>query len=356
MKQIKPKKLIILAAAIILIFGLLTGCGDSEPALNLPANEANTYQPAAGNSDTTGGNETPPETGAQEAPQDTPAENHQAPIVTHTHNITVINVTFGEAEIIPTALSMGDAAQLGAQYIQDVFGESINGMYVDMSFENWEHMTRATWHGAVSVNRRNTLEHRARMNELNEMFMERYNAGEDVDEIHEDMRDLFLTNTYTPARFYFSIDAETGMRIDISQLSYARANQPMQDPMAMETYIENEWGGDWTAAFEADVPAQEKEEIAQLAMQYAQRHFNTTTVTEIDSGTAFASLIYVGDGNFDRYYSMFFTVTDETGRNATVSIIVNGRELTSISTSANDMIPFEMEEGAFEARERGSED
>ena len=44
--------------------------------------------------------------------------------------------------ISAAAMSMENAAQIGAQYIWDVFGESIDGMYVEMMFANWPSQSR----------------------------------------------------------------------------------------------------------------------------------------------------------------------------------------------------------------------
>ena len=332
MRQSRLYKIIITTASILAILGLLGGCGNDEPAQAAPDNSNIRYQPYQS------------ATNENASSLENPAENNQVPLnVTHTHNVTVINTTFESVAVNPTALSAEDAAQVGAQYIQDIFGYSINGMYVELEFTNWEHMTRTLWNGAVTVSRRDTLEQRARMNELNDEIMARYEAGEDMDDIHEDMADSFREFTYTLARFYFTIDGITGKRIDIRQMTPSMLNQPTPDHDAMEAYIEREWDGDWGAAFEAEISPQEESEFSQLAMEYAQRQFNTTTVASVEFNGAFASLIYTGGGNFTREYFINFLATDETDREAHISFEKASGAIISIHSMGNDFVPIEWE-------------
>jgi len=339
--QMKHQKLIKILTAVLamaIAVALLVGCGNDETA---PAASNNINTSQSPSDDIPRGSDT--------SDQD-PSQNHA-----QSFNLTTINTTFDDVQISSTAMSMEDAAQIGANYILDIFGESIDGMYVELEFSDWDHMTRTLWNGSVSVNRRNTLEHRARLNELNEEFMARYNAGEDIEDIQADMGDLFLNYNYTLARFYFAIDAVTGKRINLWQSTPEMINQQIPDPMAMDEYVEREWGGDWGAAFEADATPQQKEEFGQLAMMYAQRHFNTTTVIDVSFSNAFANLIYAGNGNFNRTVSVTFVATDETGREAMVTIGMDNRVLSSISTISNDFVPFDYEMMAEEFERRPTE-
>ena len=325
----RTKKAILATVATIAAIGLFAGCSNDEPAQTMANTERNTYQSARVD------NTNPPGGAA-------PEEN-RPPDTVHADGMTITNTSFEGVEVNPLALSMEEAARIGAQYILDIFGESIDGMYVELEFSAWEHMTRPLWNGAVSTNNRNTLGQRAWLNELNEKFMARYNAGESMEDIQADMMDLFLEHTYTPARFYFAIDAITGKRINMWKPAQETLNQPVAEPMAMEEYIEREWGGDWTAAFEAEITPQEEEELSQRALIYAQGHFNTTAVVSVEFSNANASLSYAGNGNFNRESFATFIAIDETGREATISIGVRNRALNSISTGHNDFIPMEFE-------------
>jgi len=78
-------------------------------------------------------------------------------------------------------------------------------------------------------------------------------------------------------------------------------------------------------------------------MEYAQRHFESTAVLSVEFSNSFASLIYVGNGNFNRVYSANFYAIDETGRGAHITFELANRIMNSISTISNDFIPFDDE-------------
>ncbi|MCL2572127.1 MAG: hypothetical protein FWE11_06955 [Defluviitaleaceae bacterium] len=336
MKQQNLMKALTTVLAMVVVTALLYGCGSDEAIHASTNNNSNTYQSTSDNS-----------TEAPVTPDEVPLSNNS-----QTFNLTTINTTFEEMELSPAALSLEDAAQIGARYIQDIFGESIDGMYVELEFSDWEHVTRSLWNGAVSVTRRNTLEDRAQLREINEVFSARLEAGEDFEDVNADMEGLFRDFIYTPARFYFVIDAVTGQRINIWKMAPAALNRPLPHYMSTQEYIDREWDGDWESAFEAHVSPQEIEEISQLAMVYAQRHFNTTVVVDLVFDSAFAVLLYAGNGNFDRDASVVFLATDETGREAHLTFELSSRTLTSISTMNNDFIPFEFDYEMMEGGER----
>jgi len=280
---------------------------------------------------------------------DNPAQDNAQPSeVLHTHNAIIINTSHEGVEVDPTALSIEEAAQVGAQYILDIFGESIDGMYLELEFADWGHVTRTLWHGAVSVNNRNILENRARNNELNDIFVARLEAGEEAEDIMADMADMFRSYSYTQARFYFFIDAITGERIDIWQSIHVHPHH-MDESIALHEYIAQEWGDDWEAAFAVDITQQEKDALSQIATEYAQRHFNNSTVISTDFENAFASFIYAG-GGFNRDPSATFLATNNVGREARITIHLGSNTVTSINTMSNDFIPMDVE--AFEG-ERG---
>ena len=52
-------------------------------------------------------------------------------------------------EISAQAMSMEDAAQIGAEYIWEVFGTCIDGMHIEMHFSDWDWHARTHWHGTV---------------------------------------------------------------------------------------------------------------------------------------------------------------------------------------------------------------
>jgi len=343
----KQSKILLISMAVLAML-IMGGCSGGNSAQELTNNETDISQPSptenADNSDN--------------AVQDNAVQdNLQPPAALNAHNVTIFNTSLENTGISPMTLSLEDAAQIGIQYIMDIFGENVDGMYMDLEFSNWDHIARTLWHGAVSENNRNTLENRARNNELSDIFMARYEAGEDPEDIMADMSDMFLNNSYVPAQFYFFIDANTGERIDIWRSTQVH-NHAMDESIALHDYIEQEWGDDWEAAFAVDVDPQEKEMLRHMAMEYAQRHFNNSVIARVDFESASTSFIYAG-GRFNRDPFVTFLATNDAGREARVAIHLRSHTVTSITSMGNDFIPMDIE--AFDGervyrREEGNDD
>ncbi|MCL2404814.1 MAG: hypothetical protein FWC92_04620 [Defluviitaleaceae bacterium] len=317
MKQ--ARILVFLVAVAAMLF--LAGCGDNQPS---PTEIASVT-----------GNET--QDNNTQDNQQSPETSQPTDVVAH--NLRIVNTTHENTIIHPMALPLEDAAQIGARYIMDIYGISIDNMYVELEYANWEHMTRTLWQGAVSVTNRNTLASRARMNELNDIITQRYDAGEEWEDIMLDMNDLFLENSYVMAQYYFVIDAVTGKRIDIWQILQEHT-PTMDESIPLHEYIEQHWGNDWDTAFEYTLPPQQIDELGQIATAYAQRHFYNTTIANMHFENAFVGFIYDG-GGFRRDPSAAFIFTDETGREARVVIHVASHAAQSITTMSNDFIPFD---------------
>lgn len=346
MKQSLVKKIFLAAFATVVTAGLLVGCGEDTPS-----DIVRDYAPASANNvgtpgtDASGGEDTQG-TGYGGDGGTGYATDHEGPIFNapHVANVTVIDIAFDTTPILSQAMTLDSAAQVGAQYIYDIFGRDITGMYVELEFSNWDHMTRPLWHGSVSANNRNTLHRRNRSSELHEEFFARYDLGEDREAIIQDLEGFMYYTAYHPADFYFVIDAITGKRIDIwISLPHMRGGLTIEQSDALSEYIEREWDGDWSAAHEIELSQQEMDELRQLAEAAAQRHFEGTTVVSIDQGTASTNFIYQGNGIFDREASAFFTATDETGRDAMVTVHNNTRQVIGVSTMGNDF-----DDSAFE--------
>jgi len=258
-------------------------------------------------------------------------------------NLTVLNTSF-EGEIpSPLALSMEDAAQIGAQYIWDIFGERIDGMYVEMQFAGWDHMSRELWLGSVSNSNRDTVARRNRANELHNEIIARMEAGEDRDYIIESMGDISRFSMYVPGDFYFVIDAITGERIDIWRLAAINNRGfTMEEHEFLNDYIEREWGGDWSLLFAEVTDDSRAEVFSSIAKNYAQIHFTNTVIVDAVFMEAF-SFPAVRGTTVTHHISFSFNITDETGRVATVTLDENGALMT-ITTSVNDIIPSEIRE------------
>ena len=315
----KQSRILLIFVAVLAIL-IVVGCSNNQPA-------------TVANGDTTQGNQDNP-----------PQDNVQATEAPNVRNMTIINVSPEGAVIGSNAMSIEAAVQVGLQYIYDIFGERIADMYIDMEFSEWEHLTRPLWHGAVSDNLRNTVENRARISELNDKFMARLDAGEESEDVFEDMSELFGAVSYSPARFYFFIDAITGERIDIWKTSPARM-QVVDESIQLHEYIDQKWDGDWDAAFEVDISPEEIYELGQIARAYAQRQFNNAAIADMNFENAFQAFTYSGGGFIREPYANF-SVTNDAGRIAWVSISVEHRRVSSINTMSNDVVPMDMYEGA----------
>ena len=275
-------------------------------------------------------------------------------------NITAIDTTFRSTDdrqgvdINPAALSPESAAQIGAQYIWDVFGESIDGMFVEVSFDDWEFNTRSHWRGAVTINNRYTLEQReeweVKMAELMAEIDARIYAGEDPDEVHQDVFGNIEHHEYVTALFYFTIDALTGKRIDIWQATPFRIFTE-EESQILNEYMQNMDRDISGTMFNANLTPQEKVALSQMASDYAARHFNNTTVMNTSFTNASNNIDIDLEGNvvFLPGFASF-DVTDSAGRVASISINLNLNKVTSISTIQNDMLPFEFD--YFDASER----
>ena len=299
-------------------------------------------------------------------------------------NLTVINITmintpespyWGVDRIDPLALSPEAAAAIGAQYIYDVFGVCIDGMYVDMEYSNWSHMTRSQWSGTVSGHNRDTLAQRAEMQKqmaeinaralvLNEEFEARVEAGEDPDEIRyifDELNSMAVFHAFDPGDFFFAIDAITGERIDIQRQANAFIRAPefldheeaMARSLILRDYIETNFDGCWETAMTVNLTPQEIAALQQEVERLAPIQFVNTAVTSIEFNGAFNTIFLDDDLNINTGHgSASFYVTDETGRVAMVSILLDSMEVILITSSRNDVERSVFAEDTVHVRER----
>ena len=240
-----------------------------------------------------------------------PSEGFVAP------NLTLLECRWQGDVVVPeSAMSKEDAAQIGAQYIWDVFGESIDGMYVSMGFEDWPNSTRTFWRGSVGQS-------------------EAFNRDSDI-------------------FFSFLIDAVTGQRIDID-------NGMSGIPMFIEEADIEEimsWRFSVMDSGYFEMSAQEQKDFVglsndmleaykQTALELASRHFNNSEVTDIVLGTAWGISLGIApvrgaDGTLTfGLGSLTFTATDNTGREAYITIPAGpgATHTIYVGTSHNDIIP-----------------
>jgi len=226
-------------------------------------------------------------------------------------NITIYMAPWQTDEIPSDAMPAEEAARVGEAYIYDVFGKSIDGMYVMMHYMDcWLRPEKGRWMGTVSLSQ-----------EEND-----WGALVGVGLSPSDIM------------FSFTVDSTTGERLDIS---YTPLNSP-------PVVIEHDTQVLWESAQGQAVLAMDNIELAvftgitpermeiytQVAYELAQAHFNNTTVQNITlgrsiitpSGPQYLQGIHVlldtcENGNiFGTPVGLEFTATDHTGQEAIISI------------------------------------
>ena len=229
--------------------------------------------------------------------------------------------------ISPNALSMDEAALLGAYYIWDVFGVCIDGKYVRMLYSAHRFLSRTLWTGAVSTN-------------LEALIPQ---PG--------------VASSYIRGRTYqFVIDGVTGDRIDIWQFSQDHG-PPSQEELeahmnSRNAIVRSGWFNMSLEEQKAKIglTPEQLEAYTQLAIERASRHFNTSTVVEIFLGDNSPNPVLTIDGSVDENGEeifvlvwLLFTAIDCTGREASVSIPAQTAGWrfpgTGVATLHNDFLP-----------------
>ena len=206
------------------------------------------------------------------------------------------------------AIDVYEAAMVGARYIWDMFGESIDGMHITLWYTAWPSHTRSYWTGTVS--------------------------------------DTYEDSMGNQTRFHFVIDAITGERIDIGRVA-------VMDESVGAALREGRRSADGTGDSISDeilrlrlahyyVP-EDIDFLTQRVKEIAAIHFTNTLVESAlfrglnaDAGT----IGFDENGNLTVLsYVANFTVTDSTGRTAFITFHTDTGELAHLSTQHNDVIP-----------------
>ena len=199
------------------------------------------------------------------------------------------------------ALSPEDAAQIGARYVWDMFGECMDGKYVGLWYADWTSQIRRYWVGQFA--------------ESEEAF---YNSQ---------------------LLFMFFIDAVTGERIDINVL-YSIERCDEHDAMFARAREDGSLLELRTSIGNDEVPEQLNEYI-EAATEIASRHFINTEVVNVEFLAINASNFgFDENGNIIGIArQLSFRVTDNTGRTAYMSIYQETKTLRHLHTQHNDIIP-----------------
>jgi len=247
----------------------------------------------------------------------------EAPVEETTFTPPTLTVLANPEQYIHTAppayaLSMEEAAQIGARYLWDVFDMDINGMYVDMLFISHASHINPWWLGTVA-------------------------ASENA------VRWTYEASEYYAPLATFIINGITGARSDIRYIGVIDRSPPT--PEESERIWTGRMGLLEIGWFEmshaeqiefANFSPEAMENYKQAAMDFAVRHFNTSTVVDVQLHSINAAgLIVSGDESVLDIAWIGFYATDDTGREA--NIILPPEDATSrivsISTQHNDFVP-----------------
>ncbi|MCL2361447.1 MAG: WG repeat-containing protein [Defluviitaleaceae bacterium] len=202
--------------------------------------------------------------------------------------------------LTPNALSATEAAHEGSKYVWEMFGTDITGKTVSMYVDNFPSSTRTHWNGVVFS-------------------------------VHP-IYDMVI-------HYRFSIDTVTGERIAIA----------VADWFPIEEHGETVSGGSHERLIEI---------FTEIAADYAQRHFNFSTVESVSyegmrSLADYQTILECDEGvehtviqgNFPCHAIMNgetlmdFTAVDNTGRSARLAISMERMSLNALTTGHNDIMP-----------------
>ena len=236
-------------------------------------------------------------------------EGYQAPSIT-----VVEDNTRSMADRSANSLTAEEAAALAAQYIWDVFDESIDDATVEIYYMSFPSSTRPYWFGNVITGTGMQMLQMPVIDEDGNYVLDEkgYVRMEDYREIEVQI-----------FSFYFTIDAVTGERVSIHRDMSTELNVidfDLAPPITQE-----------------DVDA-ENERLRILSDQYlphvrevAQKHFNNTKVESVEFALGF--------GRFYGMPQILFIAIDETGREANIVFNVNSEQVISLCTQGNDIVP-----------------
>jgi hypothetical protein len=220
-----------------------------------------------------------------------------------TYKLTVVsNDNGGDSQNRPKKAAMGykQAAQIGANYIQKIFGESIDGKAVEMVYAAWPHSSKTYWIGDVFVDKSKIP---------NTPYFER-------------------TDDDSPFLYRFSIDAVTGEWVRITEKQPKPQVSKVKETMGLDRFLAL-----------MDQPPDGIDEYIKIAKAFAQKHFTKTKVVDAEflryicnanKGSIFAIEIY------EKGAVVCIAVTDDTGRVAEVDVDMDTKRAYSLDTSNSD--------------------
>jgi len=218
----------------------------------------------------------------------------------------VLQVFDSPYSIPAAAMSPEDAAQIGAHYIWDVFGTNIDGILVQMSFNDPSEMLNSWWEGYVLADEHN---------------------------------------------YSFTIDSITGERIDlirfqVHDIEDSTARWELRQAAEEDNFNALAAIGWWDMDIDEQIAFagvfSEVIEHGQTALTLAMRHFNNSVVRNIRLESlhvdSLMPLSATGVTNIDSFQ---FVVTDSNGREAYIHLYTSGTPYScfvNIITQHNNLV------------------
>ena len=229
--------------------------------------------------------------------------------------LSVYDATDKTVAVNPNAISAEEAAELGAQYIWDMFGESIDGKAVVMTYCVWPSHTKAYWLGEVAETKDDAENNDWLFNyyicAVSGERADIYNMNPDIDALTHDAASSVRERQISKLLIEFTEKYRLAGRID--ELDEMFAVKPTEEQL---------------------------EEYGQLAKDYAAKHFIGTEVASIVFIHGGSSADIDEDGNiFKTDKTLTFKATDSSGRCADVCVAIETRALLNVSSSQYDIVP-----------------
>jgi hypothetical protein len=204
------------------------------------------------------------------------------------------------------AMSYEEAAELGARYVWEMYAKSLEGKTVAMTYSAFPSQTRPYWTGFIG-----------------------------------DSKEAVENHEY---EFIFNLCAISGERIGITRLRCSDSGLSRRDIKIREAidelFQEEKRLSEVESLFSTE-PPEHLDEYAEAVKSHAVHHFTGTEVVNVVLKNVSPLEFNIDEKNKLTVvsHSMFFMVTDNTGREAQVFISMELKELIAIDTQHSDIVP-----------------
>lgn len=244
--------------------------------------------------------------------------------------LTLIESPYQHLHPIPAAaMSMAEAAQVGARYIWDIFGTDIDSLYVEMAFAAHASQTNTWWTGVVFLEDPKNPTQNYIISEGEAFALPVY---------------MFTVNGITGERINISFMAPQGRIVSGAAENETGTStlSPMNGRSSRMSLLEGGWFDmniDEQIAF-ANISDEAIAAYTQIAARLAQAQFNNSNVVDLRLMNLGANGMI---GNTVDIASLAFMAIDNTGREALISIPATDADAAFrsifIHTEHNDFVP-----------------